>query len=232
MKINKTISNRSAIVIQDCLRNIITPEANHLLTEPPGWPKPSGDFGWFCREHAFICSVLCYSLGHPVQLVHGDVSIVQPSKLISTAGHIFKHWWCTSHFVEILDISLNLKHLHSPLLHSPPVIGIGTNASFSVVVAHHKNVNEIPNFLPTIAYSPIETLPHTAEDLVKNPRIFLDTDESSDISARCCIHISRLINGLVGSYTHGFDQSSALEAIRRLYPDARKQIKKLVQSTA
>jgi hypothetical protein len=229
MKINGATSSRDAFDIQVCLRNTITPEANHLLIEPPGPPKPPGDFGWFCREHAFICSILCRWLGYELQIVRGDVSIVQPSRVpLSSAGHEFKHWWCTSNFAEVIDISLNLRHLHSPLSHFPPIIGIGTNGPFSIIVSHHKNANEIPRVAPIIAYSPIEMLPHTAEDLAENPQLLLDTDEAARIAARCCIHISQLIRGQVESYINGFDQASALASIRCRYPNARKQIQKLV----
>lgn len=114
------------------LQDTVAPEANHLLTEPPGPSKQPGDFGWFCREHAFITSILCHTLGHPVQIVRGDVGAHYPSHFsLSCSG---EHWWCAGALAEVLDLSLKLNYLGSPFTTSHAIIGVGSNGPFTIII--------------------------------------------------------------------------------------------------
>lgn len=207
------------------LQDTIAPEANHLLTEPP---KPSGDFGWFCREHAVITSILCHALGHPVQIVRGDVDVHFPAQLPLTCRG--EHWWCTGALSEVLDLSLKLDYLGRPFTTSHAVIGVGTNGPFTVVVSSEQGTKNIDGNSPYILYTPLETLPFSAGDLAIKPTDLIPTAEAAEITARCCLHIHALLRGKAASYICRMSQSAALADLRHRFPEATGTIRTSIQS--
>lgn len=212
------------------LEDTVAPEANHLLTEPPGPPKPEGDFGWFCREHAVITSILCHSFGYPVQIVRGDVYVYNPPHFtLSCAG---EHWWCTGKISEVLDLSLKLEYLGSSLTTSHAVTGIGANGPFAVIVSSIQGAKNFQDDSPYIIYTPIEMLPFSATDLVGDPTCLVTTSEAAHIVARSCLHIVALLKGDAISYIGRMTQPFALADLKRRFPDAIEIIKAIIQPSA
>jgi len=207
------------------LQDTVAPEANHLLTEPP---KPAGDFGWFCREHAVITSILCHVLGHPVQIVRGDVIVHHPSNFtLSCAG---EHWWCTGAMAEVLDLSLKLDYLGSPLTTSHAIIGVGSNGPFTIIVSSKQSAKSIPGNSSYILYTPLETLSFSAGDLAIRPTDLIPTAEAAEITARCCLHIHALLRGDAVSYIRRMSQFAALADLRRRFPNAVRNIRTITKS--
>ena len=213
----------TASEVLEGLRDMVAPEANHLLTEPSGPPKPPGDFGWFCREHAVITSILCHTFDHPVQIVRGDVHVYNPPHFtLSCTG---EHWWCTGAVSEILDLSLKLDYLDSSLMTSHAVVGIGSNGPFTVIVSSTQSTENLHNGSPYIIYTPIETLPFSAMDLAADPTCLVPSIEAAHITARCCLHILALLRGDGVSYIGKMTQGAALADLRRRFPNAIEIIK-------
>lgn len=213
----------TASELLQALRDTVAPEANHLLTEPPGPPKPPGDFGWFCREHAVIASIVCHALGHPVQIVRGNVDVHFPTHLHLTCRG--EHWWCVGGLSEVLDLSLKLDYLCCPFTTSHAVIGVGANGLFTVVVSSEQGTKNIDSNSPYILYTPLETLPFSAGDLANKPTDLIPNDEAAEITARCCLHIHGLLRGDAVSYIRRMNQSAALADLRRRFPNAIRDIR-------
>lgn len=213
----------TASELLQALRDTVAPEANHLLTEPPGPPKPLGDFGWFCREHAVITSIVCHALGHSVQIVRGDVDVYFPAHLRLTCRG--EHWWCAGALSEVLDLSLKLDYLGCPFTTSHAVIGVGTNGPFTVVVSSEQSTKNVDGNSPCILYTPLETLPFSAGDLAIKPTNLIPIAEAAEITARCCLHIHALLRGDAVSYIRRMSQSAALADLRRRFPNAIRNIR-------
>ncbi len=219
----------TASKLLQALQVTVAPEANHLLTEPPGPPKPPGDFGWFCREHAVITSILCHTLGHPVQIVRGDVDVHFPAHLPLTCRG--EHWWCVGALSSVLDLSLKLDYLGRPFKTSHAVVGVGTNGPFTVAVSSTQGTKSIPDNSPYILYTPLETLPFSPGDLAVKPTDLISTDVAAEITARCCLHIRALLRGDAVSYIRRMSQSAALADLRRRFPNAIRNIGTITESS-
>lgn len=126
---------------------------------------------------------------------------------------------------KVLDLSLKLDYLGSAFTTSHAVIGIGSNGPFTVVVSSEQGTKNIDGNSPYILYTPLETLPFSAEDLAIKPTDLIPTAEAAKITARCCLHILALLRGEGVSYIGKMTQGAALVDLRRRFPNAIEIIK-------
>ena len=216
----------------ELLRDTIAPEANHVLTEPPGFQKCPDDFGWFCREHAFITSVFCQAFGHPVNIIRGDVSIKISSDQSFTTRHTRsdrKHWWCSGAISPILDLSLNLTYFPSEVLLAHRVIDIGANGQFTIIVDANLSAHDVCHTTPHIIYTPIETEKFTAFDLAFDPIKFLRETDSVEITSRLCVHLAEMFHGESEPYINRLPQARALIDLCK-YKDIQRKLQCIASS--
>ena len=196
--------------IKKVITEIIAPEANHLLLEPP----VPGDFGWFCREHSTILSAVLTLKRQDVRIVYGDVTIYIPNAIGMTTKTEpeFKHYWCELPQSPIADISLTVRYLTDSVKLNEPILGLEKNGDFMVELIETNIHQFMRTDSPIISYEIID----------RNPEVQMEL-ESAQISARISLHILDILEGKSCSLGN-LDQMDALSLLRNKYPDAMEQL--------
>lgn len=97
----------------DSLVGLVRNELNHILTENPFVTQTGGDFGWFCREHAFVTALLLCSMGYSAQICRGDIVVkTLAGGGLSTFGLDADHAWCVIDCVKPIDLRMTLRYLN------------------------------------------------------------------------------------------------------------------------
>lgn len=86
-------------------------ELNHLLWIQPFDNGGTWDFGWSCRDHAFVAGIVAQLLGLTVELVHGEALFVRGATAdVSGIGlHQKTHTWLLIEGDGLMDISIRIS---------------------------------------------------------------------------------------------------------------------------
>jgi len=86
-------------------------ELNHLLWIQPFDNRGTWDFGWSCRDHAFIAGILAQLLGLTVKLIHGEALFVRAATGDASGNglHQKNHTWLSVEGDGLMDLSIRLS---------------------------------------------------------------------------------------------------------------------------
>lgn len=86
-------------------------ELNHLLWIQPFVNRGTLDYGWSCRDHAFVAGIVAQLLGLTVELVHGEALFVRgATDDASGIGlHQKAHSWLAIDGDGLMDISVRVS---------------------------------------------------------------------------------------------------------------------------
>jgi len=199
--------------IENIISNIIAPEANHLLIEPP---EPNNS-GWFCHEHATVLSNALSMLGFESKIIFGDVSVLIPTTprvfITTTQEPIYKHYWCSSNIFPVADISLSLKYFPSTAKLDKPVLDFEKNGDFQILSTDSDDLSFLESEIPLVVYRKLE----------ESPTMKLHNDDEI-LSAKIACHIVDIIKLKKKSLVE-MDQDSALESLQDKYSNALELVK-------
>ena len=97
-------------------------ELHHLLWITPFDNQGTWDFGWTCRDHAFVTGIISQLLGHTAELVYGEAMFIRgiTEDVAGLGVHQRTHAWLTIEGDGMLDISIRLATT-DPSWHHPGI---------------------------------------------------------------------------------------------------------------
>lgn len=211
------------------LTNVLKPELNFLLAEPPG----PGDFGWFCKEHALALHALLTLWGFSSYLCEGDLYAAPRGEgFLSTLKRAEDtHMWLEANGIVPVDASVCLRYFFPQLL-SPMIIGPGDYPGSRMSCRYWpKGVQPEPDRLEAmggvIAY--IERERYAIEPLVLleeplmllNPGSDLHVRFGTDYYFKLVRHLDLLASREAASLQSCTSQAVALVRVAEDYSDAR-----------
>jgi hypothetical protein len=229
--------------------NRIKPELNLLYTVPPFKLSDSLDCGWFCREHAFHCFVLCKMLKMPASIIRGDFIVHTETGLtdLCSLDCANDHAWCQVGEVCPVDLSATFalfgggQVVVGPQL-SSAVCGCGKNGDFTVTYTKdesefRKSVKK-PEIATWFGLLERERLNFPANDLIDNPFLFLHRPQKdgwaeihgANIFSKISLHLYKLFRGEVNPLHTNHSPKTALSAIKARYGAATQKIKRIIES--
>ncbi len=222
------------------LNSTVKAEMNMLYTEPPFMTATGGDFGLFCREHAYHTYFLCRLTGYPTEIKVGHYLIVAPNGYAtSTLNSGAKHAWCTSGDLKPIDLSMtfHLTKDFPDIAH--PVLGLGHNGPYIIRYISDEFLfrrfhDDLPNIC-CICYLEQETFPANEEVLLKNPFTFLLPPlipgkswadvHGHDIFAKITLHLYKVALGHIKPLYEQMNTSEAITFIKLKYPAALRTLR-------
>ena len=226
----------------------IKPELNLLYTVPPFKKDGHHDCGWYCREHAFHCFVLCNMLHLPCSIVQGDFAVLADGLpgVTSLDAHS-DHAWCQVQEVCPVDLSMTF-HLFGgghvlvgPLLDNA-VLGTGTNGNFAITYStdekQFRKVHEKPEFPNWVGFLERQRLAFPINALLDDPFLFLHRPKKEgwadihglSIFSKISMHIYKVFQGDLEPLHPKHSPASALQVIKARYGAATIKIKRIIDS--
>ena len=219
-----------------------------LYTVPPSRYSGGLDCGWYCREHAFHCFVLCRMLQIPASILQGDFvvkTIEQPgiSSLDTDAGHA----WCSVENVCPVDLSMTFQlfgggnTVVGPQL-AGGVVGEGRNGDFQITYSSNEseirkkyNETEKTNW---IGFLERETLKIPIETLIDDPYLFFRKPPEGSwaevhgvsIFSKVSLHLYKVYFGHEKPLYLNHTSHAAIRAIKAKYGAATQKIKRIIQT--
>lgn len=227
--------------LEAVLRDKIKPELNFLYTEEPAWRDGGGDFGWFCREHAYHCYFLSKMLKAECRIVRGHISIhtAEGNEVLSSFGEDSDHAWLAVDDVCPVDVSVSLAHSPTTLPMLDLVYGTGIRGSYFVTyeTATTTCTETPPGMLHHIRYAETRVVMDSPESLLADPFIFLTRPKrgglaqlfGSDIFDRITYHLYRVSIGEIKPYYRDVNPVvKAFERIKSKNPEAAARVRELL----
>lgn len=225
------------------LRETIKPELNRLYTESP----TDGDWGWFCREHAYHCYFLCRMLGFSVVIKQGDFLARKPFvpgdrwEGVSSFGQEGGHAWCQVEHIVPVDISVNFEFFCGEFPWVDLVYGTEQVDKYSVYYTMdeetHKKQDVDESSLPRLMYLERETIALSENDLQECPFSFLRKPRKNglgelfgnDIFHKLTMHLYDLATHKTVRLTKARKPKAVLEAVRDRYVNATEEIRTIIE---
>lgn len=229
------------------LNPIVKAEMNMLYTGPPFMTPTGGDFGLFCREHAYHTYFLCHMSGYPVEIKIGHYLIIPPDgQGTSSFNSGADHAWCASGNLRPIDLSMtfHLEEGFPDIDH--PVLGTGQNGPYTISYMFDefffRKYHDDPPNMCCICYLERETFPANDEVLLKNPFTFLLppiikgkswTDVyGPDIFAKITLHLYKVALGQIKPLYEEMKVAEAINFIKSQYSSALSTLRKeIVKNT-
>jgi hypothetical protein len=227
--------------LERVFRDKIKPELNFLYTEPLSDREGGGDFGWFCKEHAYHGLLVAKALGCKAEIRRGHIFIVTRSGtgILSSFGEDRDHVWLSVNEVWPVDLSLTLKYIAPQLAPVDLVYGQGPRGEYQIryAVGEAEEPEAQPSAFHTLHYAELGVLPHPAESLLENPVLLLDRPErgglteelGQEIFAQVTLHLVRVAKGEINPQVgYAKDAIQAFKRIKDRNPDARQKVKQMM----
>jgi len=228
--------------VETMLRDKVKPELNYLFTEVPAWRDGGYDFGWYCREHAYVSYFVCRLLSLRARIHCGDVSLAGPEgeMLLSTFGEDSDHAWISLEDTCPVDLSVVLRHFGWTVPELAIVFGVGRRGEY--IVSYSSEMESVVKEpLRTRLYH-LQYVEHSVLDvppveLLDNPYVFLHkppggglTQElGDDIYEKIIYHVYRVAIGELGPYFRYIsDQVSSLKRIANKNAHASRKLRTLL----
>ena len=229
--------------------NRIKPELNLLYTVPPFKINDSLDCGWYCREHAFHCLVLCKMLKISVSIIRGDFAVHTETNLpgVCSLDCPNVHAWCQVGDVCPVDLSATFalfgggSFVVGPQL-STTVCGCGRNGDFTVTYtkdeSEFRKLVKAPEIPTWFGFLERQRLDFPINDLVDNPFLFLHRPQKdgwaeihgANIFNKISLHLYKLYRGEIDPLYKNHSPSSALSVIKTRYGAATQKIERIIQN--
>ena len=230
------------------LQRLVKPELNKLYTEPPKLESGDGDWGWFCKEHAFHTYFIAKLFGFASSIRRGEFVGRNPLNLsygfdgISSVDSDSDHVWCQIEEIVPVDLSANFEFfgggfpwidlVFGPSEQTEPVV---LYFSSSEAFAAHAESTVSRSVL---AY--LETQTVTIEDraLLSDPYLLLVKPRTGglgdtyghDIFNKVTLHLFDVARGSAERLlTKGRNFAEALGVIRNRYPNATDNLFELLK---
>jgi len=230
--------------IVDLLKDQIKPELNKLYSEAPS----GGEWGWFCREHAFHLYSLSKMLGLSAEIKRGDLFGRSTGKaeecgtIISSFRDYSDHAWCKIGDVVPVDLSANFEYFPDfPWVDI--VFGEGQVGKYTVCYALDDKTHDTQKgdtcAGACLLYVERQTLDPSVEELLGNPYLLLrqppkdglDVVFGKDIFNKVTLHLYELAMGRAERLTRSSrGPSHVLPVIRKRYDDATNEIVKVIET--
>jgi hypothetical protein len=221
-------------------------ELNLLYTVPPFQQQDEWDCGWFCREHAFHCFVLCQMLHVPASILQGDF-VVKPIEQsgIQSLDSNCDHAWCKIQDTCPVDLSMTFQLFNSGNLVWPQldgaVIGAGKNGSFEITyssneIEFRKKVDEAKS-TNWIGFLERKAVKIPINDLIDNPYLFFHKPAKDgwaevhgvNIFSKICLHLYKVYNGHEKPLYSNHTPYTAIRAVKAKYGAATPKIKRIIR---
>ena len=89
--------------------------------------------GFFCKEHAFHCMVVCRMLGHDASIKRGDLTFrLDESTVYSSFGSDTDHAWCWVNGTVPVDLSANFEYYESVAPNIDLIYGSGLRGRYTI----------------------------------------------------------------------------------------------------
>ncbi len=216
-----------------------------LYTEPMfETPDGLGDFGLFCREHAYHTFFLCLFFGIPASITLGHYFIRTPSGIgTCSLGSGADHAWCSTANVYPIDLSMTFHLAPDYPNLSRTLIGLHNNGEYTI-----RYFKEKKSFLECIRedYDPCciyyyeqRTLTETAEKLLKEPFCFLLPPlmpggswadiYGKDIFSKITFHLYKIAIGHIKPLYKHKNSREAVKYSRSKYSSVLQNIMKILE---
>lgn len=228
--------------LESVFRDLIRPELNNIYTEPPSQRGGGEDMGFFCREHAYHCYLLCKMLGYDAAIKRGDLTFSFDTSFTWTSFDSgTDHAWCQVSDVVPIDLSVNFQFYKKQYPNIDVIYGPGQRGAYSVSYSadatdYEQHVYDRPAH-PRISYLEREAVDIPIGDLLDDPHRFLIKPPGAGgmvalfgnhIFSGISLHLFHLANGTTKPLTTYKDSRNTVRTIATRYPAAITDVKHLV----
>jgi hypothetical protein len=237
--------------IQKRIAGLVKLELNHLYTVPPFKGDGYLDCGWYCREHALHCFVLCHMFGIGCELICGDFTVAPglPLAAVTSPDAKADHVWCQTDDSCPFDLSMTF-HLFGGGESANAAIGPqlaggitapGQNGDFSVIYtkdeSFFRSLSETPPVVPWIGFLERQRLGIPIFDLLQDPFLLLHRPprggwaelHGASIFNKISLHLYKLAKGHVAPLRATHSPQEAVQTIRARYSASTQKVERIIR---